>query len=1179
MQLSRRLRLSAALTAVATAFTVAVTAPPAQAHDEFDVLVFSRTAGFRHDSIDEGIAAIRQLGAENHFSVTATEDPAQFTDANLAQYEAVVWLSTTGDVLDSAQQAAFERYIRAGGGYAGIHAASDTEYDWPWYGGLVGAYFDSHPHNQQATLTVEDPDHPSTAHLPDSWSRFDEWYNYRDNPRGDVHVLASLDESSYTGGTMDGDHPIAWCHAYDGGRSWYTGGGHTAESYSEPEFRQHLLGGILSVAGAAPAPECGGTAGPPEDPVFQQVALAKTGAEVGEPMSLTVLPDGGVLHTSRDGTVRHTDFAGNTRVAGRLDVYSHDEEGLQGIAADPGFAANRWVYLFYAPRLSTPDGGAPATGTPAEMAPFDGVNRLSRFTLNADHTLDPDSEVTLLDVPTNRGMCCHVGGDIDFDAAGNLYLTTGDDSNPFESDGYSPLDERSDSNPGYDAQRTSANSNDLRGKILRITPQPDGTYTIPEGNMFAPGTPDTRPEIYAMGFRNPFRMSVDDETGIVYLGDYGPDAGTADSERGPAGSVSFERVTGPGFYGWPYCDNFNNPYHEWVFPGGPSEGAYDCAGGPVNDSPNNTGITELPPSQAAWIPYAPGMEPPEFGQGSWSPMGGPVYRYDPDSPSTIKFPPQFDGQYFAGEFGRRWIRNIELDAAGGVAAINDFPWTGTQVMDMEFGDNGALYVLDYGTGWFNGDENAGLYRIEHVSGDDGRAPVAAVSADRTSGTAPLTVAFSSEGSSDPDGDPLGYSWDFGDGSPPSAEPHPTHTYTENGQYTATLTVSDGVHRGTASLPVTVGNTAPTVELRLPLDGRVFHWGDAVPFEVEVVDPEDGAIDCSRVRVSYVLGHDAHGHALGHTTGCSGVLEANTDGEHGGAANVFGVIDAEYTDNGVAGQGSLTGRDQSVLQPATRQAEHYSSAQGVTAVDSATAHGARAVGDIGDGNWIAFEPYNLTGIRSFSARVGAAAAGGRVEFRAGSATGPLLGEAAVPATGGTDTYTEIAAPLEPYTTSRPLYLVFRGSGGDLFRLDEFTLSTEEVPDPGPGANLAEGRPVTVSSVEGDDPGLAGALAVDGDPGTRWSSGFSDPQWIAVDLGASHDIDRVALHWETAYGSDYRIQVSEDGTTWTTVTTVTGGDGGTDDHTGLDATGRHLRINGTARGTAWGYSLWELTAWGG
>ncbi|HJX27620.1 MAG TPA: ThuA domain-containing protein [Thermoanaerobaculia bacterium] len=223
--------------------------PPVTGPDR--ILVFSKTTSFRHGSIEAGIAALRSLGSANDFVVDATEDAGQFTTANLGRYKAVVFLSTTGDVLNGEQQAAFMSYIRNGGGFVGIHAAADTEHGWPWYGGLVGAYFASHPEPAQARIRVESRDHPSTRTLPDPWTRFDEWYDFARNPRSrGVTVLLTLDETSYSGGRMGADHPIAWYHEYEGGRAWYTGGGHTDESFSEPAFLEHLLGGIRYAAGA-----------------------------------------------------------------------------------------------------------------------------------------------------------------------------------------------------------------------------------------------------------------------------------------------------------------------------------------------------------------------------------------------------------------------------------------------------------------------------------------------------------------------------------------------------------------------------------------------------------------------------------------------------------------------------------------------------------------------------------------------------------------------------------------------------------------------------------------------------------------------------------------------------------------------------------------------------------------
>jgi type 1 glutamine amidotransferase len=238
------------LAAALAAATLLLPACPAVAADTpYDVLVFSKTAGFRHDSIAVGTQAIRDLGAANSFTVTATEDANAFTTANLAQYEVIVFLNTTGDVLNATQQAAFESKMRSGAGFVGVHAAADTEYSWPFYGNLVGAYFASHPAIQQANVRVENRATAATSTLPQTWTRTDEWYNYQTNVRSTARVLANLDESSYSGGGMGADHPHSWCKTFEGARSFYTGGGHTQASYGEASFRAHLLGGIRYAAG------------------------------------------------------------------------------------------------------------------------------------------------------------------------------------------------------------------------------------------------------------------------------------------------------------------------------------------------------------------------------------------------------------------------------------------------------------------------------------------------------------------------------------------------------------------------------------------------------------------------------------------------------------------------------------------------------------------------------------------------------------------------------------------------------------------------------------------------------------------------------------------------------------------------------------------------------------------
>ncbi|MYW31445.1 ThuA domain-containing protein, partial [Streptomyces sp. SID2119] len=549
-----------------------------------------------------------------------------------------------------------------------------------------------------------------------------------------------------------------------------------------------------------------------------------------------------------------------------------------------------------------------------------------------------------------------------------------------------------------------------------------------------------RPEIYAMGFRNPFRFSVDQATGIAYVGDYGPDAGAADPKRGPSGKVEFARVTKAGNFGWPYCVGENEPYIDYDFATKTSGAAFDCAN-LTNESPHNTGLVDLPPAEAAWIPYDGGSLP-EFGTGSESPMGGPVYRYDADLDSPVKFPEAYDGDFFAGEFGRRWIKRIEQDADGAVQSINDVPWSGTQIMDMAFGPDGALYVLDYGLAWFGGDENSALYRIENATG--GRSPIAEASANKTSGTAPLKVKFSSAGTADGDGDPLTYAWDFGDGGTSTAA-NPTYTYKKNGTYVATLTAEDPSGRtGSASVHVTVGNTAPTVELVLPEDGQLFEFGDSVPFKVNVSDPEDGTIDCTKVEVKFTLGHDSHGHDITTEHGCEGTIKTAMEGGHDPNANIYGGISASYTDNGGGGQAKLTGRDQARLQPKHRQAEHFDDSFGVTTPSKSSAHGGKTVGDIHNDDWISFKTYVLGGTTKLTARISSAGSGGFLEVRTGSPTGKILGSGPVPVTGSWDTFQDIDIPLRGAPKKKTdLFLVFKGGDGALFDIDDFELSNTPV----------------------------------------------------------------------------------------------------------------------------------------
>ena len=550
-----------------------------------------------------------------------------------------------------------------------------------------------------------------------------------------------------------------------------------------------------------------------------------------------------------------------------------------------------------------------------------------------------------------------------------------------------------------------------------------------------------------MGFRNPFRIAVDRDTGNVYVGDYGPDGG-ADPLRGPDGQVEFDVVRRPGNFGWPYCIGDNEPYRDYDFATGTSGAMFVC-NGPVNESPRNTGARLLPRAVAPDIWY--GTDGPwedEMRPGnSESPMAGPIYRYDAGNPSTTKFPAYFDRHWFPYEWGRDWIKETALDPRGAPlevsAFLDDDSLRWQNPMDMEFGPEGSLYVLDYGSNWFGGGPDSALYRVDYVKG--GRRPIVETSADpATSSAATQTVQFSSEGTRDPDGDPITYDWDFGDGTAHSTEPNPTHTYTAVGSYRATLTVTDDTGRsGSDDVTVVVGNAAPTVEISSPAEGSFFDFGDAIPFEVTVTDAEDGTVSgdhaaCSRLRVQYLLGHDEHSHPITDATGCRGTIQTSGEAGHGADANVFGLISATYTDGGgLPGAPALGGQDGLRIWPKLLQAEHFVEQRGVIVYAIPGAAGGEQVGSTEDDgtdggvNYIAWEPVDLAGIGSITVTVAAGGDGGPIEVRLDDpVTGPLLGTIAVTNTGGWETYKDFTLPITPPTGKHKLVFAFPTGGMDV-----------------------------------------------------------------------------------------------------------------------------------------------------
>ena len=784
------------------------------------VLVFSKTASFRHESIPNGIEAIRALGKKHSFQVDTTENSGLFNEKILKKYNVVVFLNTTGDVLNDAQQLEMNRWVQAGGGFIGVHAAADTEYDWPWYGELVGAYFSSHPNDpnvRDATIKVVDNNHLSTKHLAEAWKRTDEWYNYKDI-KSEINILLNLDEKSYEGGTNGDSHPIAWYRDFDGGRTWYTGLGHTNESYSDPDFIEMLWGGIQYAAGPGTEVDYNNARVAPEENRFQKVVLD---FNLNEPMELDMLPNEDVLFIERRGAIKLFKKSENkTRLVTTFPVFSDLEDGLLGMAVDPDYQKNHWIYLYYSP-----------VGKEA-------IQRLSRFKFIGD-TLERSSEKIILTVATQREQCCHSAGSVEFGPDRLLYVSVGDNTSPRDT-GYGPIDERPNRSP-WDAQKSSANTNDLRGKILRIKPEDDCTYSIPKGNLFTDAS-NGRPEIYVMGVRNPFRISIDQKSGFLYWGDVGPDAGKDSVGFGSRGYDEVNQARKAGNFGWPYFIGNNFAYNDFDYAAKKSGPLYDPKK-PLNTSPNNTGSKELPEATPPLIyyPYAISKEFPLVGEGGRNAMAGPVFYLDRFPETEKRFPVYYDKKLFTYDWMRGWVMAVTLNENGNYERMERFlpNMLFNNLVDVVLGPSGDMYALEYGTNWFSQNMDARLIHITYSSAN--RVPVAAIAADKTVGRTPFTVKFSADETKDFDGDDLAYEWTFGDGEK-SAEENPSHEYKKAGEYKVNLTVTDpSGESASEEIVVIAGNDLPQLNVDFKGNSK-FYWDNSkFEYNVDVSDDEDGTI--------------------------------------------------------------------------------------------------------------------------------------------------------------------------------------------------------------------------------------------------------------------------------------------------------------------------------------------------
>ncbi|WP_253181983.1 ThuA domain-containing protein [Cellulosimicrobium cellulans] len=720
---------------------------------------------------------------------------------------------------------------------------------------------------EERTVDLVDRQHPANAELPLTWDREDKWLDWADDPAGDVHTVATLEPGPDAGPTTSPFQPVSWCRDYDGGRSFFTGMGGTPESWSDETFQKHLLGALQWTTGAVRG-DCQATIA--SNYTAERLSAPNTPGTLdqnGEPHGLTIANDGTVFYVGRGacatgpipswddpdvglgcGTIHQWDpETGDVTLLTTLDVMGNrgsgdelvkNEEGLLGIVPDPNFAENNWLYVYWMPHESI------------DRERRVGYRTVSRFTYDpAGPTIDQGTRVDLLQWETQIHSCCHAGGGMAFDDEGNLYIGSGDSNSSGGSNGYSGNNWTQEyaGISFQDARRTSGNTNDLNGKILRIHPEADGTYTIPEGNLFPEGeypADKTRPEIYVMGVRNISRLQIDADTDWLTAAWVGPDATMPNPELGPAKYETATIITSAGNQGWPYCMGNRQPYRDRSNEDASVlTGWYDCDN-LKNESPRNTGLVDIPPARDNMIWYSPSGGGPVFPDrgngvptyenddaeytipwlrgGGQAVMSGPTYRQSQVDPeSDVAWPSYWEGKWFLGDQSNpnnRVAVTVDpetVEEAGAPAFMEDLrhiipggrgdgllqSW-----MDAKFGPDGALYLLDYAGGFFSLDPNQKLMRITYQGGAP--TPLPTASAASVQGD-PLTVQFNGERSGG-----VAYHWDFGDGAT-SRKANPQHTYQRIGQYEATLTVTyaDGSTETVttdSSTTCTLPDTRPTV---------------------------------------------------------------------------------------------------------------------------------------------------------------------------------------------------------------------------------------------------------------------------------------------------------------------------------------------------------------------------------
>ncbi|ADU31971.1 ThuA domain-containing protein [Evansella cellulosilytica] len=1117
------------------------------------LLVVTHTEGYFHGSINDIRDVMPQWGQENGFEVVFADSSSSargsdvpieeaFTPEFLADFDAMMFANTTGNFGTTEERQAIMDFIESGGGFVGAHAAIDTGYDWPEYGEMVGTYFQSHPWVQQVNYLVEDSDHPATRHLQSGeWTKLEEVYIFPEdlNPRdAGKHILLSLDTDSVSGnrGGQFDDHPAAWCSPQEEGRVFITALGHHSQTWSsEPDFKQHILGGLEYAFGIENDTDCH-LPSPKPGLVKEQLTNA-----VPRPTALEVTDDSRVFSISINGGVYETQPNGSTNRILNIPTTTEGEHGVMGIALDPEFDENGHVFIYYSEPEHTSEGEI--------------INNLSRFTYE-NGEIDPATEELLLEVPSDP-QCCHQGGYLKFGPDGKLYLSTGDNK-------------PATNGPNALAIETAQNLGDLRGSILRINK--DGS--IPEDNPFV-DVDGARGEIYAYGFRNPYRFTFDEETGFIYVGDVGPDSSSDYDE--------YNVITEPGQnFGWPYIIG-DTPYVNYLSRFESFANNFDFStvrGNFTADDVLTTAeeILHFHENEAvdpiAFYPY--GHKDP-WGSGGRTSNVGPVY--DPGNGENA-FPATHHGKLLFYDFVRGWMKLVDTDENGEIIAVEDFIDGLLLPMDVDIGPDGSIYIAEFGSSWWEVNDQSGITKISW--GVLERAPVIQVNVSKNYAFIGDEISFDSSGTYDPDGNDITFDWDFGDGTT-STEASPTHAYSENGEYTVRLSVTDATGKVASwNTTIVIGNTPPVVEILQPSNNTFFRNGDTFTFVGRAYDAEDGEIACENLEWRLDLLHDDHGHPQEYKRGCEVTYTLQDDG-HNYTDNIWWQMSLVARDSGGDGAPVLEGIDTIEFIKNRIEAEHYDDkSPAINTEGTSDVGGGQNIGWTGPGEWLKFEDLNLEQMDTVYLRT-ASLSNYHIELRLDSPDGESIASIEGNATGGWQNWNTVSAELSDVEGNHDIYVYYVSGeaninwiqfGGEGFPGPGEEGDPYEPVDPGdpgdpsdpgedcggnycfePIADLENSldRSNWIPSAshsheeEANDAPSGLHYAIDDDLGTRWSSGedMTDGMYYQVDFGEVHTINAVYVdsgsHWEERGLKDshrdwflgYRIEISVDGENWTTV----------------------------------------------